>query len=78
MGVLGVGSTGIASIMYNYALKHMSGTLAATLLYPEPLLTAALAALFLRESFTMSMAVGGILIIFGVWRLERSTSRPKT
>ena len=76
--VLGVGSTGVASTLYNYALKHMSGTLAATLLYPEPLLTAALAALLLRESFTMSMAVGGILIIFGVWRLERSTSRPRT
>ena len=35
--VLGVGSTGVASTLYNYALKNMSGPLATVLLYPEPL-----------------------------------------
>ena len=71
--VLGVGSTGIASIMYNYALKHLSGTLAAALQYPEPLLVAAVAGVLLRESFTAAIAVGGLLILFGVWRVERAT-----
>ena len=73
--VLGVGSTGLASIMYNYALKHLSGTLAAALQYPEPLLVAVLAGVLLSESFTPAMAVGGLLILFGVWRVERATDQ---
>ena len=73
--VLGVCSTGMASMLYNYSLKHISGTLAAALLYPEPLITAVLAGVLLRESFTPEMVAGGILIIFGVWRVERAIAR---
>ena len=75
--VLGVGSTGGASILYNYALKNMSGTLAAILLYPEPLLTAAIAGVLLREDFTPAMAAGGSLILFGVWQVERIAGRAR-
>jgi drug/metabolite transporter (DMT)-like permease len=76
VAVPGVGSTGLASIPYNYALKPLSGTLAAALQYPEPLLVAAAASVLLRESFTPAMAVGGLLILFGVWRVERTADRP--
>jgi drug/metabolite transporter (DMT)-like permease len=61
--------------MYNYALKHLSGTMAAALQYPEPLLVAAVAGVLLSESFTSAMAVGGLLILFGVWRVQRETGR---
>jgi drug/metabolite transporter (DMT)-like permease len=67
---LGVGSTGLASILYNYSLKHMSGTLAASLQYPEPLITVVVASLLLQETFTFSMSIGGLLILFGIWRVQ--------
>ena len=68
--ILGVGSTGLASILYNYSLKHMSGTLAASLQYPEPLITVVVASLLLQETFTFSMSIGGLLILFGIWRVQ--------
>ena len=68
--VLGVGSTGMASILYNYSLKHISGTLVASLQYPEPLITVAVASLLLQETFTLPMSIGGLLILFGVWRVQ--------
>ena len=68
--ILGVGSTGLASILYNYSLKHISGTLVATLQYPEPLITVAVASLLLHETFTLSMSIGGLLILFGIWRVQ--------
>jgi len=68
--ILGVGSTGLASILYNYSLKHISGTLVASLQYPEPLITVAVASLLLHETFTLPMSIGGLLILFGVWRVQ--------
>ena len=70
--ILGVGSTGLASILYNYSLKHISGTLVASLQYPEPLITVAVASLLLHETFTLPMSIGGLLILFGVWRVQSS------
>ena len=68
--ILGVGSTGLASILYNYSLKHISGTLVASLQYPEPLITVAVAILLLHETFTLPMSIGGLLILFGIWRVQ--------
>jgi drug/metabolite transporter (DMT)-like permease len=69
--VLGVGSTGLASILYNYALKHVSGTVVASLQYPEPLITVAVASLLLQETLTLAMAIGGLLILCGIWSIQR-------
>lgn len=73
--VLGVGSTGLASILYNYALKNISGTVVASLQYPEPLITVAIATWLLQETFTFSMGVGGLLILLGIWCIQRANVR---
>ncbi len=70
--VLGVGSTGLASLLYNYSLKHVSGTVVASFQYPEPLITVAVASLLLQETVTLAMAIGGLLILLGAWRIQRT------
>ena len=73
--VLGVGSTGLASMLYNYALKNVSGTVVASLQYPEPLITVAVATWLLQETFTFSMGIGGLLILLGIWCIQRANVR---
>tara|TARA_B100000945_G_C20425666_1_gene620366 strand:+ start:1283 stop:2188 length:906 start_codon:yes stop_codon:yes gene_type:complete len=68
--VLGVGSTGLASILYNYSLKNVSGVVAASLQYPEPLVAMLGASILLEESFTMSMCIGGLLILVSLRSIQ--------
>ena len=72
--VLGVGGTGLALLLYNYALQNTQATIVAALQYPEPLIAAGFAWLLLRESLLLGMALGGGLILIGVWLVERSGS----
>ena len=68
--VLGVGSTGLAHLLYNYALQSAQTVLVAALQYAEPFITVVLAFFLLGEHFTLAMAAGGGLIIVGVWMVE--------
>ena len=68
--VLGVGSTGLAHLLYNYVLQSAQVVLVAALQYVEPFITVLLAFFLLGEHFTLAMAAGGGLIIVGVWMVE--------
>ena len=64
--LLGVGSTGLAHLLYNYALQNSPAVLVAALQYAEPLIASGLAVIVLGEHFTLSIAIGGGLIVMGV------------
>jgi drug/metabolite transporter (DMT)-like permease len=59
-----------------YALGHLSaGITSVTLLVQAPL-TGFLAYLFLREPVTAAQVAGGILVLLGVWIVNRYSRRP--
>jgi drug/metabolite transporter (DMT)-like permease len=70
---LGFGSTGVAYIFYFYALKWAEMTLVAVIQYLEPLITMLLAAWLVEERMIVGGLVGGVLILSGVWLVNRST-----
>lgn len=70
--LLGVASTGLAYGLYFYALSSAEAALAAALQYLEPLVTMALARVMLGERMTAGMMIGGVLILGGVWIVDRA------
>jgi len=70
--LLGVASTGLAYGLYFYALSGAEAALVAALQYLEPLVTMALAGALLGENTTASALVGGVLILGGVWLVDRA------
>jgi drug/metabolite transporter (DMT)-like permease len=70
--LLGVASTGLAYGLYFYALSSAEAALAAALQYLEPLVTMALARVMLGERMTAGMMIGGVLILGGVWLVDRA------
>lgn len=73
--LLGVASTGLAYGLYFYALSSAEAALGAALQYLEPLVTMALAAVVLGERPTPGMLAGGVLILVGVWLVDRAHAR---
>jgi drug/metabolite transporter (DMT)-like permease len=43
--------------------------------YPEPLITVAVATWLLQETFTFFMGIGGLLILLGIWCIQRANVR---
>ena len=64
---LGILCSGFAYVSWYDALKELDASQVGSFLYIEPLVTVALAALFLDESLYLAALVGGILIFTGVW-----------
>jgi drug/metabolite transporter (DMT)-like permease len=68
---LGVGSTGLAYAFYFFALKGVEITMVAVIQYLEPLITVLLASWLIAERMTYGGFVGGLLILLGVWLVNR-------
>jgi drug/metabolite transporter (DMT)-like permease len=68
---LGLGSTGLAYVFYFFALKEAEITLVAVIQYLEPLITVLLAAWLVKERMEAGGLVGGMLILVGVWLVNR-------
>jgi len=68
---LGFGSTGLAYIFYFFALKEAEITLVAVIQYLEPLITMLLASWLIAERVMVGGLVGGMLILGGVWLVNR-------
>jgi drug/metabolite transporter (DMT)-like permease len=71
IGFLGIGSTALAYIFWFDGLQAISASQAGVFLYIEPLVSLVAAALILGEIITLSALLGGGLIIFGVWLVNR-------
>jgi drug/metabolite transporter (DMT)-like permease len=71
---LGVGSTGLAYVFYFFALKGAEITMVAVIQYLEPLITVLLASWLVAERMTYAGLMGGLLILLGVWWVNRFAS----
>lgn len=68
---LGLGSTGLAYAFYFFSLKGAETTIIAAIQYLEPIITLLLAAWLVAEKISLAVLVGGLLIILGVWLVNR-------
>jgi drug/metabolite transporter (DMT)-like permease len=64
--LLAIGSTVIATILWNYGLKSIPVSQAGLFLYLIPFISVTAAGIFLRESISPGMLLGGVFIIIGV------------
>jgi drug/metabolite transporter (DMT)-like permease len=62
---LGVVGTGISYLAYQYALKVGSEIAASLMTYLQPIATILLASLFLEESVSLILVIGGVLAVVG-------------
>jgi drug/metabolite transporter (DMT)-like permease len=68
---LGVFCSGLAYIAWYDALKALSTAQTGVFLYIEPLVAVVVAFLILNEAFTPASVLGGSVILFGVWLVNR-------
>ena len=68
---LGVCCSGIAYIFWYDALKVLPVAQTGAFLYLEPIITLLVAALVLKENILLASLAGGIIILTGVWLVNR-------
>ena len=71
VGILGLFASGLAYIAWYDALKAISAARVGVLLYIEPLVAVAVAAVVLAEPVRWAALLGGAIILFGVWLVQR-------
>ncbi len=69
---LGIFCSGLAYIAWYSALKALGTAQTGVFLYIEPLVTVVVAFFMLSETMTLASWVGGIIILFGVWLVNRA------
>ena len=73
---LGIFCSGIAYIFWYDALKVLPVAQTGAFLYLEPIITVVVAAIVIKETILLATLVGGIIILVGVWLVNRP--RPLT
>ena len=68
---LGIFCSGLAYIAWYDALKALSTAQTGVFLYIEPLVAVVVAAIVLGEQVTLLSLLGGAVILFGVWLVNR-------
>jgi drug/metabolite transporter (DMT)-like permease len=68
---LGIFGSGLAYIAYYDALQVLPASQLGVFLNIEPLVTTLLAATFLGEPITLMVLLGGAIIIFGIYLVNR-------
>ena len=69
---LGILCSGIAYIFWYDALKFLPVAQTGAFLYIEPIITVIVAALVIKESILLVTLIGGIIIMIGVWLVNRT------
>jgi drug/metabolite transporter (DMT)-like permease len=72
VGFLGVFCSGLAYIAWYDALKTLTTAQTGVFLYMEPLVAVVVAFFILGEAITSASLLGGAVIIFGVWLVNRN------
>jgi drug/metabolite transporter (DMT)-like permease len=62
----------LSSLIYYYALTYLPASRVSGVLYLQPLLATLLAAATIGEPVGISLAIGGILILIGVYSTEHA------
>jgi drug/metabolite transporter (DMT)-like permease len=68
---LGVVCSGVAYVFWYDALERVTASEVGALLYLEPLVTVAVAAVVLREPIRFPVLLGGAIILAGIWLVNR-------
>jgi drug/metabolite transporter (DMT)-like permease len=68
---LGVFCSGLAYIFWYDALQILPAAQAGAFVYLEPFVTVIVAALLLSEAITLPALAGGLVILMGVWMVQR-------
>lgn len=68
---LGIFCSGIAYVFWYDALKSIPASQVGVFLYLEPFIAVIVAAFLLGESIILASLIGGILILIGVWMVNR-------
>jgi drug/metabolite transporter (DMT)-like permease len=71
---LGVLCSGVAYFFWYDALKVLPVAQTGAFLYIEPIITVIVAAIVIREAILLATLVGGIIILIGVWLVNRPNS----
>ena len=74
---LGVLCSGVAYFFWYDALKVLPVAQTGAFLYLEPIITVIVAAVLIREAILLATLVGGIIILFGVWLVNRPAPSPR-
>ena len=74
MGIsfLGIFCSGLAYIAWYDALKALTTAQTGVFLYIEPIVTVVVAFLILEEAITPALLLGGAVILFGIWLVNRN------
>jgi drug/metabolite transporter (DMT)-like permease len=72
VGFLGIFCSGLAYIAWYDALQAVPASQIGAFLYIEPLVAVLVAWGVLGESLMISSLIGGVVILFGVWLVQRS------
>ncbi len=72
MAFLSIAATAAGYAMWNQALRHLPATQVASYIYLIPVVATTAAYLTLGETVTGWFLVGGLLIIGGVWQVNRA------
>jgi len=76
LAFLGFLGTALAHWFWQIGVAKLGAARAGIFLYLEPLATTALAVPYLHESFGLFTAIGGLLVLIGVWYAQRKP-RPR-
>ena len=71
IGFLGIMGSGVAYIFWYDALKVLPVAQVGTYLYIEPVVTVIVSFLLLNEKITLAGVLGGVIILLGVWLVNR-------
>jgi len=69
---LGIFCSGLAYIAWYDALKALSTAQTGVFLYIEPLVAVVVAFFILGEDISLASLIGGAIILFGIWLVNRS------
>jgi drug/metabolite transporter (DMT)-like permease len=72
VGFLGIFCSGLAYIAWYDALQALSTAQTGVFLYIEPLVAVVVAFFILGEPITLASLIGGVVILFGVWLVNRN------
>jgi drug/metabolite transporter (DMT)-like permease len=68
---LGVFCSALAYIFYNDGLQALPASQVGAFLYLEPLVATLVAALILSEQIVLATLAGGVMILLGIWQVNR-------
>ncbi|MGH9459681.1 MAG: DMT family transporter [Vicinamibacteria bacterium] len=75
LAFLAVLASGLAYALWLRALEEQGATRSGAMLYFEPFFTMSTAAVFLHETVTWHVVLGGAVVLLGVWLVGRGAGR---